>query len=90
MRRLVLLAILLSTSAQASTEEAWAEMRADVAARCRALLPTGAVAAIEVNPFGSERFAAALVTMQVEDSVERMICIYEKQTKAAELTAPFD
>lgn len=90
MRRLILLAILLSSPAHASTEEAWAEMRADVGTKCRALLPDGAAATIEVNPFGSERFAAALVTMQAEDGVERMICIYEKQTRAAELTTPFD
>lgn len=90
MRHLALLAILLSTSAHASTEEAWAEMRTDVAASCRALLSGEAAATIEVNPFGSERFAAALVTLQAEDRVERMICIYEKQTRAAELTTPFD
>lgn len=90
MRHLALSAILLATSAHASTEEAWAEMRADVAAKCRALLPEGAAATIEVNPFGSGRFTAALVTMQAGDRVERMICIYEKQTRAAELTAPFD
>ncbi|WP_134727184.1 hypothetical protein [Paracoccus luteus] len=90
MRHLILPALLLATSAHASTEEAWAEMRADVAARCRALLPDGAAATIEVNPFGSERFAAALVTVQAGDRVERSICIYDKQTGAAELTTPFD
>ncbi|MBB1491814.1 MULTISPECIES: hypothetical protein [unclassified Paracoccus (in: a-proteobacteria)] len=90
MRHLVLLAMLLATSAHASTEEAWAEMRADVATKCRALLPEGAAATIEVNPFGSERFAAALVTLQAEERVERVICIYEKQTGVTELTTPFD
>lgn len=90
MRHLALFAILLATPSHASTEEAWAEMRADLAAKCRALLPDGAAATIEVNPFGSERFAAALVTLQAEGRVERMICIYEKQTRAAELTSPFD
>lgn len=90
MRHLTLLVLLLSTPAHASTEEAWADMRADVAAKCRALLPQGADATIEVSPFGSESFAAALVTLQAEDRVERMICIYEKQTRAAELTTPFD
>lgn len=90
MRHLALFAILLASSAHASTEEAWAEMRADLAAKCRALLPEGAVATVEVNPFGSERFAAAFITMRAGGRVERMICIYEKQTRAAELTAPFD
>lgn len=90
MRHLALFAILLATSSHASTEEAWAEMRADLAAKCRALLPENAAATIEVNPFGSARFAAALVTLQAEGRVERMICIYGKQTRAAEVTAPFD
>ena len=45
---------------------------------------------IEVNPFGSERYGAALVTATLAGGVtSRMICIYDKATKAVELTAPF-
>jgi hypothetical protein len=89
MRHLALLAVLLAAPAHASTEEAWAEMRADIAAKCRALLPREATAAIEVNPFGSESYGAAVVTRQEGDGVERMVCIYDKRTQAAELTTPF-
>ena len=89
MRHIALLAVLLAAPAQASTEEAWAEMRADVAAKCRALLPEGATATVEINPFGSESYGAAVVTLQEGDRVERMVCIYDKRTQAAELTTPF-
>lgn len=90
MRLLILLASLLATPALAATPEAWDEFRADVAAKCGALAPEGAAATVEVNPFGSERFGAAIVTVQADGGVvERMVCIYDKQSRTAELTAPF-
>ena len=44
-----------------------------------------------MNPFGSESYGAALVTVTLKDSsADRMICVYDKQAKTAELTAPFE
>lgn len=89
MRSLIVLA-LLASPALASSEDAWETFRADVLAKCQALVPQADRATVEVNPFGSEGFGAALVTQQAEDGVERMVCIYDKRSQAAELTTPFD
>ena len=85
----------LSGPAFASSDEAWAEFRADVQAKCLALQSaTGSRGdtVIEVNRFGSDRFGAALLTTTLPEAggVERVVCIYDKQAKTAELTAPFD
>lgn len=82
-------------AALASTDEAWAEFRADVEAKCRAAQAQSGSAgetAIEVNPVGSERFGAAILTTTLADgaSQERSICIYDKAARTVELTAPFD
>lgn len=82
----------LTSPALASSEDAWAAFRQDVARACAALVPVpeGGALTVEVNPFGSERFGAALVTLTLADtSADRMICIYDKSTRAAEITAPF-
>lgn len=74
-------------------EDAWAEFRTAVEAECGKLVeaPADATTAIEVNPFGSESYGAALVTVTLKDgSADRMICVYDKQAKTAELTAPFE
>lgn len=86
------LAVLAALPALSSSEDAWAQFRSDVEAECAKLVdaPEGAATEIEVNPFGSEGFGAALVTVTLDDATaDRMICIYDKQTKAAEMTAPF-
>ena len=78
--------------ALASSEDAWAAFRADVRTACEALadVPEGATASYAVNPFGSESYGAALVTVTLRDgSADRMVCIYDKQAKTAEMTAPF-
>ena len=88
-RSLVALA-LLAGPALASSEEAWEAFRADVLAKCRVLVPQADRVTVEVNPFGSDRFGVALVTLQAQGGVERMVCIYDKQAQTAELTTPFD
>lgn len=88
MRSLIALAVLASP-AVASSEDAWQAFRADVLAKCQALVPRGETATIEVNPFGSDRFGAAIVTTRVAEGAERMVCIYDKRDGTAELTAPF-
>lgn len=89
--RLAILLIALTLPAHAATEAAWDEMRERLAQGCEALLPEGARAVIEVNPFGSERYALALVALtDANGATERMACIMDKATGEIELTAPFD
>ena len=73
----------------ASSPDAWAAFRADVEAACRALVQDPGEVAVEVNDFGSEHYGAAIVTLTAGGGSDRMICIYDKATRAAELTAPF-
>ncbi|MGQ0564085.1 MAG: hypothetical protein ACT4OK_03310 [Gemmobacter sp.] len=76
--------------ALASSEDAWAQFRAEVEAACLAILEEPGEITVEVNPFGSQSFGAAIVTATSEGmGTQRMICIYDKATRAAELTAPF-
>ncbi|NHF71972.1 hypothetical protein [Paracoccus xiamenensis] len=86
------LALLAAVPAQSSSEDAWAEFRSAVEVECAKLIdaPADATTEIEVNPFGSQTYGAALVTVTLADSsADRMICIYDKQSKTAELTSPF-
>ncbi|WP_255469800.1 hypothetical protein [Paracoccus sp. FO-3] len=91
MMRLVALMLILSASpALASSEEAWEQFRKDVESACTALAPEAGETAIEVNPFGSESYGAALlITTLADGGVDRYVCIYDKQAGTAELTAPF-
>lgn len=87
------LAFAAALPALSSSEDAWAEFRSAVEAECGKLVeaPADATTEIEVNPFGSETYGAALVTVTLKDgSADRMICVYDKQAKTAELTAPFE
>lgn len=88
MRTLIAL-VVLASPALASSEDAWDAFRADVLAKCQSLVPPGVTATVEVNPFGSERFGAAIVTTRGPAGDERAVCIYDKRSQAAELTAPF-
>lgn len=87
----VILVALLPATTSASSDEAWEDFRAAVEQSCRALVqaPTDATVAIEVNPFGSESYGAALVTVGTKEGKDRMVCIYGKDSGKAELTAPF-
>ena len=78
-------------AATASSEEAWEEFRAEVRDACEAAAdrPEGAEIRVEVNPFGSESYGAAIVTVTQEAGEDRMVCIFDKETKSAEITAPF-
>ncbi|MBA4489851.1 hypothetical protein [Paracoccus sp. S1E-3] len=85
--------IAAAVPALSSSEDAWAEFRTAVEAECGKLVdaPADATTEMEVNPFGSESYGAALVTVTLADgSADRMICVYDKQAKTAELTAPFE
>lgn len=90
MRLPLMLLALTATPALASSEAAWEEFRADVEKACTALAPTEGETAIEINPFGSESYGAALLITTLPDGgADRYVCIYDKQAKTAELTAPF-
>ncbi len=74
----------------ASTEDAWDAFRASVETACLALVDApDAKVAVQVNPFGSESYGAALVDVAHAAGTDRMICIFDKKTGAAEITAPF-
>lgn len=77
--------------ALASSEKAWDEYRQMIDRTCRSLVdaPATANVRIEVNPFGSDSYGAALVTVTYETGQDRMICIHHKATGKGELTAPF-
>lgn len=77
--------------ALASSEEAWDDFRASVEDACVAAIgaPETASVTIEVNPFGSESYGAALVTVGNQAGQDRMVCIFDKRTQAVEITAPF-
>ncbi|MFD1795742.1 hypothetical protein FQV27_03795 [Paracoccus aurantiacus] len=86
------IALCATLPAYSSSEDAWEEFRTAVKTECEKLveMPDDATLETEVNPFGSEKFGAALMTVTLaDDSADRMICIYDKQDKTAELTAPF-
>ncbi len=83
-----LIALLLATSpAFASSDDAWAEFHQEVEDTCRALVQ-GTVERIDVNvvPYGSESYGAAIVTVTASWGSERSICIFDKASRKAELT----
>lgn len=90
MRLPILLLALTASPALASSDTAWEAFRADVERACTALAPPEGETAIEINPFGSESYGAALLITTLPDGgPDRYVCIYDKQAGTAELTAPF-
>ncbi len=89
MRHFALFAV-LATPALASSDDAWTQFRVDVGAACLTLVQGPGTATVEVNGFGSESYGVALVTLTSKAGADRMICVYDKQAKSAELSAPFD
>jgi hypothetical protein len=87
--RFLLPILLLATPALADSPDGWELFRASVASACAALVTDPGTVTTEVNPFGSEHFGAAIVTLTADWGSDRMICIYDKATGAAELTGPF-
>lgn len=89
MRMITFLLAALPFAATADSPDAWEEFRATVAAACEALVQDPGTVTVEVNPFGSESYGAAIVTVTADYGTDRMICIYDKTTGVAELTAAF-
>jgi hypothetical protein len=89
MQRLAFLLCMLGLPAAADSAGAWEAFRAEVAAACTALVTQEGTITVDVNPFGSESYGAAIVTVTADWGSDRMICIFDKASRAAELTAPF-
>ena len=83
----------LVEGARAASEDAWAEFRQDVEAKClqAAKGDSGlftADARATVDPFGSESFGLALIegpARGAEDLTIRAICVYDKQGRTVEM-----
>lgn len=90
MIRFILPALICAAPALASSDDAWETFRDDVSKACLALAPTRGETEIEVDDFGSESYGVAILTTTFEGAdAERTVCVYDKRSKAAELTAPF-
>lgn len=79
----------LASVAQASSGDAWQEFREDVRTACLAIAPAADNLLVEVSPFGSESYGAAIVYQQTEAGMDRYVCIFDKQTQKAEITPAF-
>ncbi len=90
MKPYALVLLILAGPALASSGDAWDRFRADVGAACLALVQGPGTATVEVNPFGSVSYGVAVVTLSSTVGTDRMICVYDKAGKTAELSAPFD
>lgn len=90
MRLCLILPLLAATPAFASSDEAWQDFRQEVETACAALAPDAGETAIEVNPFGSDSYGVALlISVMPDESVDRYVCIFDKQSRKAELSAAF-
>lgn len=72
----------------ASSDDAWEEMRADVAAKClKAAEEMIDEPKTIVDPFGSEHYGLALVSGMAKNTDTHIthICVYDKQAKTVEL-----
>ena len=84
----LMLAALAATPVLASSDEAWEEMRADVAAKClKAAEEMIENAKSIVDPFGSQSYGLALVSGMAKGGGSRIthICVYDKQANTVEL-----
>ena len=76
-------------AAQASGDEAWSAFRVEVAKACLALPDAPKDAAVQVSPFGSESYGAALITWVTDGVLQQQVCIFKKADHSAELATPF-
>ena len=86
LRILVTSALLLGPAvAWASSDEAWAAFRKDVAAKCLAQARKAGMTApqITVDPIGTESYGVAVLVT----GGDQRYCIYDKRKKTAELTS---
>ncbi|WP_378132281.1 hypothetical protein [Chelatococcus sp. GCM10030263] len=92
---LAVLVIAAATGAQASSEEAWDEMRAAVRNQCLQLAKAQSLGQVdvEVDPFGSESYGLALLVTGRKgqtakaggDQGRAFLCVMDKRSGKAEL-----
>jgi hypothetical protein len=91
--RLVALALVLLTGIEshAASPEAWEQFRSDVERACLVLAGALDRPKVIIDPFGTESYGIAmLIGAEKGGEVETYACVYEKSTKRAELSGPFD
>lgn len=71
-----------ATAAHASSPDAWAGFRAEVKARCLAGAADMRSPAVVVHPVGTQTHGIAVLIA----GTDKRICIYDKRSKAVELT----
>lgn len=80
--------ITLTSSAFASSGDAWDAFAKDVAAKCT-VLAEGRIEEpkVVVDPFGTESYGVAILTGKAvgADAVVSSICVYDKKSQAAEM-----
>lgn len=79
----------LAAPAFASSGDAWDEFRENVRTACLALVQKQGTVTIEVNPFGTESYGVAIITVKADWGEDRMACVFDKVTGKAELSASF-
>lgn len=81
-----------SSLAQASSDEAWREFRAEVEKTCRAAADNAGftVKTVAVDPFGSQNQGLARLVGHERGSERRqqLLCAYDKQARQAEVGTP--
>lgn len=85
--------VIMPPIAMASSEDAWADFRANVEKACRdAADQSFNVETIAVDPFGSKHFGLARLTGREHGGANRqqLLCAYDKQTEQAEVGGPMD
>ena len=87
--RAALALVLMAAPALADAPASWEAFRDRVAEACLALDAGPGEVAVEVNPFGTESYGVAIVTLTSEAGVDRLACVYSKATGEAEMSAPF-
>lgn len=79
---------LSATPAAASSEDAWAGLRMQVAAACQKLaLDRIEMPVVTVDPFGSENYGLALVRGKAKGAEAHItsICVFDKKSRTVEL-----
>lgn len=79
------------TPALASSDDAWAQFKADVEAKCIAALPeTLRNQTVFVDETGTESYGIALIAGRSQQEKARVTfaCVYDKQAKSAQVTGP--
>ena len=83
------LGVIAAGTAQASSDDAWVAFRIEVAKACLGLPDAPKNAAVQVSPFGSESYGAAVITWVEAGVLQSQVCVFRKSDHTAELAAPF-